>query len=69
MPWYMKPTQTCKVLNRLADRYSTSSLQDLNIILEQATQTIWYKQEQYYNSRFSNNNRSSGEPAGGGRFW
>lgn len=56
MPWYMNPLQTCKVLNRLADRYATSSLRDLNTVLEQATQNIWDKQEQYYNAKMSNGN-------------
>lgn len=69
MPWYMIPSQTCKVLNRLADRYATSSLQDLNMILDQATQNIWFKQEQYYNAKMSNGNRTSGETAGGGGLW
>lgn len=48
MPWYMNPTFTCKVLNRIANRYSRASLQDLQTALDQATQNLWNKQEYYY---------------------
>lgn len=50
MPWYTNHKITCKVLNRIANRYSRSSLQDLKSVLDHATETIWRKQEHYYNS-------------------
>ncbi len=50
MPWYTNHRITCKVLNRIANRYSRSSLQDLKSVLDHATETIWRKQEHYYNS-------------------
>ena len=46
MPWYNNPVITCKVLNRIARRYERSSLQDLKFVLDQATESIWRKQEQ-----------------------
>lgn len=48
MPWYMNPVRTSKVLNRIANRHKRTSLQDLRVILDQATQLIWTKQENYY---------------------
>jgi hypothetical protein len=48
MPWYTDPVITCKVLNRIASRYESSSLQDLKFILDRVTESIWRKQEQYY---------------------
>lgn len=47
MPWYMNPVITCKVLNRLANRHSRDPLQDLNALLDHATQLLWSKQENY----------------------
>lgn len=51
MPWYMNPVETRKVLNRIANRYRYTQLQDLRVILDQATQLIWTKQENYYQNR------------------
>ena len=51
MPWYMNPVVTCRVLNRIANRYQRTPLQDLKAILDQATQLIWAKQENYYQNR------------------
>lgn len=51
MPWYMNPVETCKVLNRIANRHQRTTLQDLKAVLDQATQLIWEKQENYYQSR------------------
>lgn len=51
MPWYMNPVETRKVLNRIANRYQCTQLQDLRAILDQATQLIWTKQENYYQNR------------------
>jgi hypothetical protein len=48
MPWYTNPVITCKVLNRIASRYEYSSLEDLKFVLDHATESIWRKQEQYY---------------------
>lgn len=47
MPWYMNPVITCKVLNRLANRHSRRSLGELNSLLDQATQLLWRKQEDF----------------------
>ncbi|MDD2850547.1 MAG: hypothetical protein PHY09_01425 [Desulfuromonadaceae bacterium] len=49
MPWYMNPDATRKVLNRIANRHSCAKLQDLQLVLDTATQKIWSKQE-YFNS-------------------
>lgn len=51
MPWYMNPVVTRKVLNRIANHYKSTSLQDLRVILDQATQLIWTKKENYYQNR------------------
>ncbi len=48
MPWYINPTATRKVVNRIAARYSQASLQDLQSALDRATQSLWKKQEFYY---------------------
>ncbi len=48
MPWYINPISTRKVINRIADRYSRGSLQDLQSVLDRATQSLWTKQECYY---------------------
>ena len=48
VPWYNNPVLTCKVLNRIANRYTRATLQDLNTVLDRATQLIWNKQEQYF---------------------
>ena len=47
MPWYDNPAITCKVLNRIANRFSQTNLQDLNRALDRATELIWSKQEEY----------------------
>ena len=47
MPWYMKPTNTCKVLHRIARRHSYLSLQELNITMDRVTQMLWNKQRTY----------------------
>jgi len=54
MPWYMNPTSTCKVLNRIASRHARASLQDLQTVLDLATQRLWHKQAYYYAKRSSN---------------
>lgn len=48
MPWYINPTSTRKVINRIADRHSRDSLQELQSVLDRATQSLWNKQEYYY---------------------
>ena len=48
MPWYCNPTITCKVLNRIVNRYPDATINDLNVILGSATQLLWDKQENYY---------------------
>lgn len=50
MPWYTNPDTTCKVLNRLANRYEHQTLAGLKSLLDHATQLIWVKQERYYES-------------------
>lgn len=51
MPWYMNPVKTRKVLNRIANRYKRTSLQDLRAVLDHATQLIWIKKENFYQNR------------------
>jgi len=48
MPWYTNPVITCKVLNRIANRFVSSSQHNLRSVLDYATESIWKKQEQYY---------------------
>lgn len=55
MPWYMNPKSTCKVINRIANRYSQASLQELRTVLDRATQNLWNKQEYYYEKIQHNN--------------
>ena len=55
MPWYTDHIITCKVLNRIARRYEQSSLYDFKLVLDQATESIWKKQEQYYNATSNKN--------------
>jgi hypothetical protein len=53
MPWYINPVITCKVLNRIANRYPRANLQELKTTLDNATQLLWSKQEHYCNSKSS----------------
>lgn len=48
MPWYMFPTRTCQVMNRLARKYSSASLEDLRQALDNATELLWHKVENFY---------------------
>ena len=48
MPWYMNPASTCKVLNRIANRYPQATLKDLQRIMDHATQKLWNKQEYFH---------------------
>jgi hypothetical protein len=48
MPWYTNPVLTCKVLNRIANRYERMALRDLKSVLDHVTELIWRKQEHYY---------------------
>lgn len=48
MPWYMNPKTTCRVMNRIASRYSHAPLKDVQAVLDLATQRLWHKQEYYY---------------------
>jgi hypothetical protein len=50
MPWYTNPVITCKVLNKIANRYERTALQELKSVLDHVTRLIWVKQEQYYES-------------------
>lgn len=50
MPWYFNPITTCKALNKIANRYESSALQDLRSVLDHATELIWRKQEHYHES-------------------
>jgi hypothetical protein len=65
MPWYTNPVITCKVLNRIANRHSRANLHDLKNTLDNATQLLWSKQEQYYNSRSSDVTGATGFSWGG----
>lgn len=53
MPWYNNPELTCKVLNRIANRYRHVPLQDLNKTMDYVTQLLWTKQERFCVSRSS----------------
>jgi len=55
MPWYTDHIRTCKVLNRIARHYEQSSLTDLKIVLDRATETLWRKKEHYYTKVTSDN--------------
>lgn len=48
MPWYTNHIKTCKVLNRIARRYELLALQNLRTVLDNATESIWRKQDLYY---------------------
>jgi len=50
MPWYTNPVITCKVLNKIANRYERTELKNLKSVLDHATELIWRKQENYYDS-------------------
>lgn len=54
MPWYINHVLTCKVLNKIANRYDRSALQELKSVLDHATELIWRKQERYYEMNSSN---------------
>jgi len=47
MPWYKNPLTTCKVLDRIARRYESSSLQQLRDVIDYVTELIWTKQDHY----------------------
>ena len=48
MPWYTNPDITCKVVNKIADRYNSTPLQELKSVLDHVATLIWKKQEHYY---------------------
>lgn len=48
MPWYMNPTSSRKVINRIAASHSHDSLKELQDVLDRATQGLWRKQEYYH---------------------
>ncbi len=48
MPWYTNPVITCKVLNKIANRYERTGMQNLRSVLDHATALLWKKQEHYY---------------------
>jgi hypothetical protein len=48
MPWYNNPLTTIKVLNKIANRYTTSSLQDLKSVLDNVTEQVRRKQDSYH---------------------
>ena len=54
MPWYTNPVITCKVLNRIANRFVCSSQHNLSSVLDYATESIWRKQEKYYKTTRDN---------------
>lgn len=57
MPWYTNHLITCKVLNRIARRYGCyelTSLSKLRTILDNATESIWLKQDLYYKKQGNN---------------
>ena len=63
MPWYTDHIKTCKVLNRIANRYEHIGIQDIKFILDNATESIWRKQENYYRNA-SDNRGESGSCSG-----
>jgi hypothetical protein len=58
MPWYTNHIITCKVFNRIARRYERSSLPDLKLVLDHATESLWRKQEHYYKKTTIDNGES-----------
>jgi hypothetical protein len=60
MPWYCNPVITCRVLNKIANRYQRANLQELKTNLDYATQLIWNKQEYYYKRILAANGGASG---------
>jgi hypothetical protein len=54
MPWYTNHIITCKVLNRIARRYEQLALQTLRTVLDNATESIWRKQDLYYKTSSNN---------------
>jgi hypothetical protein len=53
MPWYINPAITCKVLNRIANRYPCANLHELKTTLDHATQLLWSKQENFCTGKSS----------------
>jgi hypothetical protein len=47
-PWYMHPLKTCAVLNRIASRFTFQQMDQLRSTMDQATITLWAKQEAFY---------------------
>ena len=64
MPWYMYPAITCRVLNRIANRNPHASLREIHTMLDCATQSIWNKQERYYETVLKNPSVVQGYAAG-----
>lgn len=50
MPWYINPVKTTQVLNKIANRYTCSTLQDLRSVLDNVTELVRRKQDQYYDN-------------------
>ena len=60
MPWYTNHNRTCKVLNRIASRYAQSSLDELRTVMDTATESIWKKQELYFNTASNKSDMEKG---------
>jgi len=48
MPWYTNPLTTTKIINKIANRYERSALQDLKSVLDHVTELVRRKQDHYY---------------------
>jgi len=60
MPWYTNPSRTSKVLHRIANRHSASSLTDLKSTIDSAAEMLWKKQEHYYRTKAGHHSNSMG---------
>lgn len=43
-PWYMNAVKTCKVLNRIANRFPINDNIKLTEMMDEVTQKLWVKQ-------------------------
>lgn len=55
MPWYMNPSSTRRVVNRIALHYSRLSIQEQAAALDHVTQRLWHKQEFFHENNLHGN--------------
>lgn len=46
-PWFLNPRLTCRVLNRIANRFPVYMTKELKVVLDHCMEMLWLKQEHW----------------------